>query len=207
MNDVVTAKDMSVTIKSDASYLLIKAGVATAQEVQAAKKVEDSATNPSAQILPAAHNSITKISEADAVANWYYKTSDDPALYGGTGHESAPVALSTLTGYVLENTFTLTVAAGANNMEDIKVGACTITTEGDKAVKVLVATATGAQEFSGEGGNGTEVLQSSLSSSTIMTVKVYIYWDGEDADVYTNGIADLKNTSVTITFVGTTVVA
>ena len=40
-----------------------------------------------------------------------------------------------------------------------------------------------------------------------MVVKVYIYWDGADADVFTNGIADLENTSVNVTFVGSTVVA
>ena len=92
-------------------------------------------------------------------------------------------------------------------MAGLKVGTCTITTTGKQAVKVLVATATGFEEFSEPGDTGTTVLQALLTDATVMQVKVYVYLDGEDADVFTNGIADLKNTSVEITFTGTVVPA
>lgn len=209
MNTTVTATGMNITAKSDATFLLIKAGaVADAAAIQTDKKITAIATNASKSLFPAAHNAINNISAADTAANWYYKTSTDPAVYGGEGNETAAVALTAenFANYVLVNEFNLTVAEGSNQMSDLKVGTCTITTEGDKAVKVLVATATGFEEFSATGGTGSAVLQALLTDATVMQVKVYVYLDGEDADVFTNGIADLKNTSVEITFTGTVVV-
>lgn len=210
MNTTVTATGMNITAKSDATFLLIKAGaVADAAEIQAGKKITDNATNASNSLFPAAHNDIANITDADTVANWYYKTSTDPAVYGGDGKETAAVPLTAenFANYVLVNEFNLTVAIGSNQMANLKVGTCTISTVGDQAVKVLVATATGFEEFSDAGGDGTTVLQELLTDATVMQVKVYVYLDGEDADVFTNGIADLKNTSVEITFTGTVVPA
>lgn len=206
MNTTVTATSMSVTAKSDQTFMLIKAGhAADAAAVQASKKTEDDALNVSAELLPTAHTAtVTNISTADAPENWFYKTSDDPSLYGGDGHESAATALTALTGYVLVNEFSVSLAAGANPMSNIKVGTCTLTTSGDAAVKVLVATATASEEF-GATGSGSTTLQASLTDSTVMYVRIYIYWDGADSDVYTNGIADLQNTSVVVTFTGTVV--
>lgn len=209
MNTTVTATGMNITAKSDATFLLIKAGaVADAAAIQTDKKITAIATNASNSLFPAAHNAIDNITAADTVANWYYKTSTDPGVYGGEGQETAAVTLTAenFENYVLVNEFNLTVAKGSNQMADLKVGTCTITTTGKQAVKVLVATATGFEEFSDAGGDGTTVLQELLDDDTVMQVKVYVYLDGNDTDVYTNGIADLTNTAVELTFTGTVVV-
>ena len=204
MNTTVTAENMSITAKSDQTYMLIKAGhAADAAAVQTDKAIRASALTSTSALLPTAHNSLANIEAADTPANWYYKTSDDPALYGGDGHESAPTALTAqnFSSYVLVNEFSLSVAEGANAMQNIKVGTCTLTTEGDSAVKVLVASSTAVEEFDAT-GNGSVTLASSLTDSTVVYVKIYIYWDGDDSDVYTNGINDLKSTTVSVTFTG-----
>ena len=201
----VTATGMSVTAKADSAFLLIKAGSATAAQVQSTGSDEASAVTDEAELLPVAHtDSVTNITTADAYANWFYKYSDDPSLYGGQGHETAATALtsSNYSNYVLRNEFTLTVAEGSQDMNALRVGTCTITTAGDQAVKVLVASDSACQEFSGQGGNGSVVLQNSLTDATTMSVKIYIYWDGEDEDLNTNNFASLLETEVEVTFTG-----
>ncbi len=222
MNDTVTATGMSVTAKADQIFLEILAGTKTATEIQTAKKIQDNATLASAQLFPAAHTAAAdKISTIEAASgdpailtNWYYKTSNDPNLYGGTGVESEALDIkSTDMGkYVLINEFSITVAAGSNAVSGLKVKDCTITTDGDRAVKVLVASSSAAEEFgiadaatSTTVAGSTTLRSTNLTSSDVETIKIYIYWDGNDTDVYTNGIADLKNTSVTVTFTGTLV--
>ena len=163
--------------------------------------------------MPVAHeNAATTISTIEAsnegvLTNWYYRYSKDPSNWGTNESGMTAkqnVAAANFSNYVLVNEFNLTLAAGSQQMNTLKVNACTITpsNSGDQAVSVLVATATASEEFTGTGGSGSVTLQSSLTDQTIMQVKVYIYWDGNDTDVYTNGIADLKSTAVEVTFTG-----
>ena len=218
-NATVTATGMSVTAKSDSAFLLIKAGAvegandaAKAAAIQASGGESANATTATAEVLPVAHDSVTTIATIEATAenkysNWYYRYSKDPANWGVDENGMTAkeyVASDKFSDYVLVNEFNLTVAAGSNAMNTLKVNTCSITpsNSGDQAVKVLVATATACEEFSGTGGSGSTTLQASLTDATTMQVKVYIYWDGNDTDVYTNGIADLTSTSVVVTFTG-----
>lgn len=222
---VVTASGMSVTAKSDSAFLLIQAGAveganeaAKATAIQTSGSDQATAVTATAQLLPVAHEltvGTATISNVEAVTdndpnqdtytNWYYRYSKNAANWGSdeSGMTAKQYVLDDkFASYVLVNEFNLTLAAGSNPMNTMKVDACTITTAGDQAVNVLVATATASEEFSGTGGSGSTTLQASLTSSTIMQVKVYIYWNGNDTDVYTNGIADLQSTSVSLTFTG-----
>ena len=57
--------------------------------------------------------------------------------------------------------------------------------------------------FAGTGGTGSTVLQTAnVTDDAISTVKVYIYWDGQDEDVFTNNIDHLLNTTVEVVFTG-----
>lgn len=228
MNDTVTASGMSITSKSDAAFLLIQAGEHTAGEVQAAKKTSDNAATASAELFPVAHKAIantaaaeahTESGEKDYLDNWYYEYSADPNLATGNGTE-LKIEKASFGNYVLMNQFSIAVAVGSNQVNNLKVKEAQITTAGDNAVKVLVTSSTGADEFWGaspavgtedEEGyiapvaanlTGSKVLMSELTSDTVCVVNVYVYWDGNDSDVFTNGIADLKSTSVTLTFTG-----
>lgn len=216
-NNTVTAEGMSVTVKSDVTFLMIKAGAQEIEAIRNYKQTTDSAATATGQLYPAAHESITKLSDATAttgeaenatLTNWYYKYSTDPAVYGGSGKETSKTTIknSDKAKYILINEFSLGLAEGSNAMQNIKVGNVTLHTTGDSAVKVLVVTDTAAEEF-GASGTGSTVLQTSLTDDNVMHVWVYVYWDGNDEDVYTNGVADLQDTSVVVTFTGTPVVA
>jgi hypothetical protein len=226
MNKDVTLTGMSVTAKSDSTFLLVKAGTATASEIQTAKLIEDDAVTASAVLYPAAHDNITEASTGysdieaadDTVATdkdiWYYRYNRNPAASTDNMTDITYVPVANFGEYVLLNEFSLTVADGSNNLSDLRVKSCSITTAGDQAVKVLVAGANGCQEFSGAGTAAdyddadSNVLQTAaVTSSGVSTVKVYVYWDGNDADVYTNGIADLQNTAVTVELTGDVVPA
>lgn len=218
MNKDVTVTGMAVDVKSDATFLLVKQGTATVDAIRSAKKTRDTAVTSSAVLYPTAHDTvtaastgITAIEAADASDSnakdiWYYKYSNDPETSNVDVTAATYVPTADFANYVLVNEFSLTVAEGSNELSNLHVKSCKITpaTGGDQAVKVLVAGANGCEEFDGTGGNGTNInLQTANVTGTgVSTVKVYVYWDGNDSDVYTNGIADLKNTEVEVELTG-----
>lgn len=210
MNDTVTATGMKVTAKSDAAFLLISAGEKDAAGVQSDKLTTATAKNASAQLFPVANENITNSTTAETIvsgkySNWYYMYSEDPNSATGKASTKANIAEADFAKYVLKNQFSISVAVGSNGVSNLKVKEATISTSGDQAVKVLVTTGDAFQEFSGTGDNtpaDNTVLQASITSSTVCLVNVYIYWDGNDSDVYTNGIADLLETSVVLSFTG-----
>ena len=217
MNNEVTADGMSITIKSGASFLLIAPGtINDADDIQTLNAV--SATAPvdtaSASLYPVAHDAIANTSDANTWSKWYYQYMNDPTVSmprEGNAHDQLTEkhSISSSDNYVLVNTFSLTIADGGNEMDEILV-ACHIVpgTGGAEAVKVLVTTENAAVEFSGQGGSDTttNLLGSTpLSATTTLVVSVYIYWDGQDADVHTNGIPSLKNTTVDLVFTGNVV--
>ena len=210
MNTQVTATGMSVTAKSDQIFLMVKEGhAADADAIQSESLIIDTATNSSAVLLPAAHtlNSSANLTNYDAAASWYYQYSKDPSV--STASSAVfPIDSSSLGQYVLINEFSITVADGSNEVTNLRVANCTITTAGDAAVKVVVAGTNASEEFDGEGGAGSVALRTAnLTDSTVEYVKIYIYWDGNDSDVFTNNIADLLGTSVVVTFTGDVVPA
>ncbi|MBO7449562.1 MAG: hypothetical protein J6U54_04265 [Clostridiales bacterium] len=220
MNKEVTVTGMSITAKSDSTFLLVKAGQQTVADIKADKLTTDSALTSSAVLYPTAHDAITAastgysaIEAADSTNTtdkdiWYYRYSSDPADYMGTSPSNITyVPTANFANYVLVNEFSLATADGSNELENLRVKSCTITTTGDQAVKVLVAGANGCQEFDASTGadisaSSTALQSANVTSSAASTVKVYVYWDGNDTDVYTNGVADLTNTSVDVVLTG-----
>lgn len=212
-NNKVTANGMSVTAKSDVSFLLIKAGEADANSVQTSKTTTATGLKTTAELLPTAHENVTKISDieantnsgTDAVkTNWYYQYAEKPdASAAAAAAEKLKIKDTDFENYVLVNEFSICTAVGSNKMTDLVVSGSTLTTAGDKAVKVLVATDSACVELDETTTSSTTPLAAEVNSTNVVKVKVYIYWDGADADVYTNGIADLQNTSVSIDFSAT----
>lgn len=214
MNKEVTVNGMSVTAKSDTTFLVVKAVGASANTVAGVKEYNhttDSAYTASAVLYPAAHDDIAisataaAIDAADSTDTtvkdiWYYRYNQDPTQSTSDMTEETYIPVANFDQYVLVNAFDLTVnGATTSTITNLKVKNCTITTSGDAAVKVLVVGTNGNEEF-GATGAGTNTLCNSITSDALSQVKVYIYWDGNDSDVYTNGAADLQNTEVTITF-------
>ena len=222
MNTVVTVNNMSVTAKSDSTYLLVGDSASTLNSIRTAKSITAAGTQTlDTALYPTAHNSnVTNITTAEAtsegnLSNWWYSYSTDPADDGETdklvthdGNETTySIASGDIGNYILINEFHITTAEGANEMSDLHVKRCTITATGDEAVKVLVAGANGCEEFSGTGGNGvgTSLQTANVKDSELSTVKVYVYWDGQDDEVNTNNIDNLLSTSVSVEFTGTIV--
>lgn len=210
-NASVTATGMSITAKSDTTFLLIKAGHNDAESIQGSKKTSDTASTASAALYPAAHDAVANITAADTVSNWYYMYSEDPA--SATGKAGTKTALTAFTNYVLVNEFSITVAEGSNPVENFRVEDVTITTAGDSAVKALVASTNGVEEFAestdpdNPRANPVTLHTAQITSAASIYVKIYIYWDGNDTDVYSNNIEELKNTSVEVSFTGDVVAA
>lgn len=213
-NQTVTATGMKITAKTDAAFMLIKAGnIATAAEIQADKAISANALNGSAQLYPAAHETVANREAALTPANWYYMFSNDPEV--ATGVETTKQSLTSFTDYVLVNEFSITVADGSSSVNNIKISSCKITTTTDNvqedAVKVLVAGVTKVEEFSdtsAAGAAGTQVLHSgTVTYNDVAHFSVFIYWDGNDDKVFTNNSQHLLETSVELKFTGDIVAA
>ena len=216
-NTTVTADNMQVTVTSDTTFLLIGQGHMDVADIQSGKAITTSASITTASIKPSAHRNVTigtaTINDIQTDSVWYYRYSSDPANATASMTAIEPLtytSASALTdGYLLVNEFALTVASGSNAIQNLKVSECSITSTSKAAVKVVVATDEGSDEFGAtvDGGvttvAGTNTLAASITSSAAEYVKVYIYWDGDDDDVYTNNIANLLGTSVVLTFTGT----
>ena len=72
------------------------------------------------------------------------------------------------------------------------------------AVKVLITTSNGGSAILSSANNGTPVdikgSNTPLTDSTVLTVNIYIYYDGSDSSVYTNNIANLGAATIDLAF-------
>ena len=201
-NKVVTATGMTVTAKSDSSFLLIGDEDSTKATIQAANSISATAKNSTAELLPVAHKTIANTSAAKNATNWYFMYSDDPddALSGAD--EELAIPSGHFGDYVLENVFNIIVASGGRTVENLKVDTITITTTGDSAVKVLVTSDTAAQEFAATDTTNSDntVLSATVTSAAVVPIHVFIFWDGNNTNVFTSNVDNLLDTSVEIEF-------
>ena len=117
--------------------------------------------------------------------------------YNGTSHVFELEAVETGVTNV-SNFYEKTAAVGDGNI-DIS------------AVKVLVATSDGGFTILSDANNDTPVdikgSNTALTDSTVLTVDIYIYYDGEASNVYTNNIANLAAAQVELAFTVDAIVA
>ena len=206
MNKTVTATGMSVTAKSDSSFLLIGNEDDDLDSIQDANSISATAKNSTKELYPVAHKAIANTAAADSISNWYFMYSDDPDNYIGTATEELAIPNGKLfTDYVLKNTFKITVAKQGHPVNNLKVD--TLTISGVSAVRALVTSSTAAQEFAetyaddpAVDTDDATILAAQVTSSTVVEINVYIFWDGNDELVYTNNADQLTNTSVELTF-------
>lgn len=139
---------------------------------------------------------------AGTVTNWYTATAaavDNKAMLAGSARQ-----LTTFTDYVIVKTLYLTVAEGSNNANNLSVTA-TITAATSKnidATRVMVVTSDGGFAILTPSSLTADIKGSNtaLTDSTVITVTVYIYVDGEDASIYTNNKANLDTANIGLTF-------
>lgn len=208
MNKSVTVTGMQITAKSDSVYLLISGTKSTASEIQGEKGTSATLTidSEASRVYPSAHKSFSDISDAATASNWYYQIADAPEASASTKPQ-VTLSDSNVGQYVLHKTVYMTVAEGSNPATNIKVSAAITSnntaTGGTKTitpVKVVVGVGANIVELDSTTTTSATVLVASLDDASVATVEIYIYYNGADAAVYTNNVANLDGANINLTF-------
>ena len=217
MNDHVTATGMQITAKTTATYLLIGSGVNdTASEIQGLVGAASgdnglstalSVTAEQASVLPSAHETIATAAAAATYSNWYTGRGTSPSDGTLVNDSKTLLAEGTFANYVIKRTVYLTVAVGAVSSGDITVSLSLTEIAAAGAqhdydpVSFVFASESTVLEFN-EANNWTNagVLTTGVAANGVKTVDIYVYYDGNNADVNTNNFANLSGASAEITF-------
>lgn len=157
---------------------------------------------------------VTNATTAATAANWYTAQNNNPAdsndsVKGVHDLNTTDGDVYNIDSYVIKRTVYLTLAQGAENANSLTVKPTIAKKEGAantddiSAVKVLVAT-----------GNNYAILDSTmttaqslhsttnttLTDTSVVTVDIYIYYDGEEDAVYTNNKANLAEADIELQF-------
>ena len=146
---------------------------------------------------------VTDAATAAAVTNWFTANAlapDAAAIDATTARQ-----LTSFAGYVITKTVYLTVDTGANNANNLSVTATITQKTGGtdiSAVKILVTTDDGGFATLTSASNTADIkgTNTAITSSTVRTVNIYIYYDGDETPVYTNNAANLTGADITLTF-------
>jgi hypothetical protein len=196
MNEQVTATGMTVTAISDAIYLEISG-------TQNSGNFGPTGTNNlAASLYPVAHEDVWDAKaditdfdlDDDAEGlndNWYYRynKNDDNATNAMTDKKY----ISAFANYVAETSYDVQLRPGAGTIAyDLYVS--NITIPANSGITVVIAGENGYKEFKASASDiafsAADVLSDTVTTAT-QTVYVYIYIDGNDANVYTANIAAL----------------
>lgn len=223
MNTTVTATGMQVQVQSNSTFLLISKENQNATDIQNEKAIQVDFRMPATSVYPAkpkeageigqdkifaSGTPVTNYATANVPANWYTANNGNPAH--STDTIKNITSLNDFNGYVIKQTVYLTLAVGAEDAYNLTVTP-TFTKQNSEdssvmdAVKVLVVTSennmvtltsgmSGAQDLY-TGGNNTV-----LTDETVLTVDIYIYYDGSVDSVYTNNIANLSGAEISLVF-------
>ena len=164
---------------------------------------------------------VTNAATAAAPANWYTAISHDPAAainWSSTSPSDDVKQLNatgvTFSDYVIHKVVYLTLAEGSDDATNLSVTATIAIKETNpaqtaddlSAVKVLVATTNNyailhnnnlAQNSNVGSLNGTPI---TLTDDSVVQVDIYIYYDGSEAAVNTNNVADLADATIELAF-------
>ena len=161
--------------------------------------------NIDGQKVTTAGVAVTTKATAAAATNWFTASalkSDSSAIDGTSAKQ---LTADSFGNYVIKKTVYLTVAAGANPAKNLSVKA-TITGKAAgknfSAVKVLVATETGMAILDSANTTSTAIGSDTalITSTTVVAVDIYIYYDGNDSTVNTNASADLTGATISLAF-------
>ncbi|MDD7507035.1 MAG: hypothetical protein PUK12_06120 [Clostridiales bacterium] len=148
---------------------------------------------------------VTNATTAAAVTNWY--TANAASSSASTINAGTARQLTDFTGYVIQKTVYLTVAKGANAANNLKVTPTIELKSGNSektvdAVRVLITTSDDGFKIlkKDSGAVGIEGSNTNLTDSTVLTVKIYIYIDGNDSTVFTNNAVKLDMATISLLF-------
>ena len=143
--------------------------------------------------------------------NWYTQVAD--AVTASTSTKPKQYLATLDSNYVLHTTIYVTMSVGSNSAANLAVKSVSFTQTNVKTgtsetmnpVRALVTSSTASVEFAAREGSGasvpnTTVLASEVTSSDLVQVDIYVYYDGNDADVFTNNVANLEGATIDLTF-------
>ena len=212
LNTSVSVEGLSLSAKSNSTYLLIGKGDSqdTASEIQALSPAPSSVnwtiTGDDAKVFPSAHtNSVINTSTASVLTNWYYKVADDPSASSST---KSAVQLTSFNNYVVHDIVYVTLAKGSQDAANLVVTEATFTAADDATgnastiapVKVIVSSGIAAVELDASNTSSNTVLATSVTDNAVVQLDVWLYYDGNDNNVFTNNIANLDGADVDLTF-------
>ena len=143
--------------------------------------------------------------KAAAFTNWYTAAAAAPtasAMADGTAKQ-----LAGFDGYVIQRTAYLTVAVGATSAHNLTVTPTFTQLSGGtdiNAVKMIIATSDGGFAKLSSAQNSTAVdikgSNTAITPTSLVTVNMYLYYDGSETNVYTTNLANLTGASISLEF-------
>ena len=132
---------------------------------------------------------------------WYTATAENADASGMKAGTDTP--LTSFNGYVVRYRYYVTLDVGSQAMDTLRVSSLTITDpiadDGTKLdpVRVVVACGEEMEEFK-TNGTGTVDLtgDAKLTDTTALEIIIYVYYDGNDLSVTTNGVAALSTADI-----------
>ncbi len=159
--------------------------------------------------LSAANQALYQAENA-AGTNWYYQVAD--AVTASTSTKQKNYLATLDTNYIIHTTIYVTMSVGSNDASNLKVKEVSFdmtnvkngASETMNPVRVLVTSASNSAEFSARtpttGLPSDVVLASSVTSAALVPIDIFVYYDGNDADVFTNNAANLEGATIGLTF-------
>lgn len=223
-NNKVTAQTSNIAAQSNSAYLVIAEGTTTKDSTSSVTSIVKRADLYPAKIVKNATNN----------AEWksaYALSADKSDMKSGTEFtiDDGTAAKAVKAGYAVENTFHVGTGTYDGEFTNLHITGVTVTTPATtenknlgNALRVLVVYGDKWEVWSAAGiklsssvdnpepnSKGSDLLADNevIKSGHDAEVKVYLYYDGDDANVYSNNLDKIKTTAgdngVTITFEAT----
>ena len=224
-NGSVTANDMTVKALSTTAYLQIKNSTdpwTTGDHTAASAVVKNATLNPTHIFKTLTINAgdtedVTEEYEKGSTVQWASANSDKVTSWEKKGHYTNvsgiadPADPNTATTYTLKNTFDLRLRPNKEGATQATAGALTAsvafaTSSTDtirEAISVFVTIGTKGMLFTNDGTDFTAQGDTNLveqMTTTAVSAKVFVFFDGENENCFTNNVNVDSAYSVNVTF-------
>lgn len=222
-NNKVTAQTSNIAAQSNSAYLVIAEGTTTKDSTSSVTSTVKRADLYPAKIVKNATNAEWKSAYASSADKSDMKSGTEFTIDDGTAAKAVKA------GYAVENTFHVGTGTYDGEFTNLHITGVTVTTPATtenknlgNALRVLVVYGDKWEVWSAAGiklsssvdnpepnSKGSDLLADNevIKSGHDAEVKVYLYYDGDDANVYSNNLDKIKTTAgdngVTITFEAT----
>lgn len=209
-NNTVTATTTNISAQSNSAYLVIDTQATSTNSTSSTSAGDTNTPLYPAKIVKDNSNAVWKSAYAEYANKTDMKSGTEFTIDDGTA------AKAVAAGYAVKNTFYIGTGTYDGEFTNLHITGVTVdvaTTNENKnlgnAMRVLVVCGSDWQVWSAAGeklssadATGT-AFSTGVSKNTDATVDVYVYYDGDDANVYSDNLTNLTSNGVTITFEAT----